>query len=456
MDDETERPRNTQTESSSRLDFFSRNHLPQTARSQCWRFAQSLHPSSPVLEPPCQGHCSYTLLLPDHKTIIQFRPPKHRLDLEITSAAHAIFGTLAPHTQLLGAITFAMSSPEHDNSNNNNNKNNNPSLIVYSHSLIEGTPLPSILSAHPEYPPSHPEPSLPSLNLEPLLTSLATSYFARSYTASLPSTSPLLAQLKRRVGQTLRQRLALLRAHLPARFRPVVEDVAGVFGELEAGLPWALTHGDLCGAGVGNVFVQLRGRGRLLQDQEGGVDVELNGLIDWAEGEYLPFGVGLYGVEEVLGRMVDVPVKGGGEGDKRRRFEYHPCAGRLREVFWEELEAAVPALVEDKVLRKRVEKARLLGLLLWYGIAFDDGALDRVVCPGRDDEELQKLDLFLLGANHGGDTDTALIPEEDDASDKDSGCAFNNECDDAYAENLDCYSDSRNEAEGACPVPGKL
>lgn len=34
-----------------------------------------------------------------------------------------------------------------------------------------------------------------------------------------------------------------------------------------------------------------------------------------------------------------------------------------------------------------------------YGIAFDDGALNRVVEPGRDDEELQKLDLFLSGSN---------------------------------------------------------
>lgn len=35
-----------------------------------------------------------------------------------------------------------------------------------------------------------------------------------------------------------------------------------------------------------------------------------------------------------------------------------------------------------------------------HGIAFDDGALNRVVCPGRDDEELQQLDLFLLGEDH--------------------------------------------------------
>jgi hypothetical protein len=30
-----------------------------------------------------------------------------------------------------------------------------------------------------------------------------------------------------------------------------------------------------------------------------------------------------------------------------------------------------------------------------YGIAFDDGALNRIVEEGRDSEELQKLELFL-------------------------------------------------------------
>jgi hypothetical protein len=81
--------------------------------------------------------------------------------------------------------------------------------------------------------------------------------------------------------------------------------------------------------------------------------------VDWAEGEWLPFGVGLYGIEELLGRMVE---DGGGE----RRFEYWPDAEQLRAVFWEALVAGVPELAEGSEFRARVEKARLLGLLLWY------------------------------------------------------------------------------------------
>lgn len=159
-------------------------------------------------------------------------------------------------------------------------------------------------------------------------------------------------------------------------------------------LPWVVTHGDLCGGGLGNLLVDFEGRGSVEGDvgdgdgnnrDGGGEDgdekggggrsggskgdsggdrggkesLRLTGLVDWAEGEWLPFGVGLYGVEELLGRMVE-------DGEGGRRFEYWPDADRLRAVFWEALVAEVPELVEGSELRARVEKARLLGLLLWY------------------------------------------------------------------------------------------
>jgi hypothetical protein len=44
-----------------------------------------------------------------------------------------------------------------------------------------------------------------------------------------------------------------------------------------------------------------------------------------------------------------------------------------------------------------------------YGVAYDGGALNRVVEPGVDDLELQKLDLFLSKTAFGGDTDPALF-----------------------------------------------
>ncbi|KAK4123741.1 hypothetical protein N657DRAFT_618768, partial [Parathielavia appendiculata] len=203
---------------------------------------------------------------------------------------------------------------------------------------------------------------------------------------------------RRRVGSTLRERMQWMRRALPTRFSAVVEEVWDAMDEIERRLPWVLTHGDL---GAGNVLVDL------VDDDAGNNNnkrlVRLKGLVDWAEGEWLPFGVGLYGLEEILGRRVD-------NGNGRARFEYYPCAERLREVFWQELVAEVPELGVDRELRARVEKARLLGLLLWHGIAFDDGALNRVVEPGVDDEELHKLDLFLLGTDHH--SDTVPVPDE--------------------------------------------
>ncbi|GAB1320564.1 hypothetical protein MFIFM68171_10774 [Madurella fahalii] len=390
------------------------------ARSQCWRFARARYPSAALREAPTQGYCSYTLYLNDD-TILQFRPPRHRLDLDITSVARNTFGELAPHVQLLDTIR---ASGAGDNESN--------SLLVYSLSRIPGIPFSSLHLPVPNHhhqsaspspsPPSSPSlaplpspsppPSNPNPNLEPLIRSFARLH-ATSYYSALPPTSPLLPALKRRVGRTLRWRLDQMHAHLPARFRPVVRRVLAGLGDIEARLPWALTHGDLVPA---NIMV-CAGGGTDGGGSCSGSGIQLRGLIDWAEAEYLPFGVGLYGVEELLGASAGGGSADGAHGDggsryppPGSRFIYFPDAARLRGIFWEELCGAIPELVTDVALRARVEDARLLGLLLWHGIAFDDGALDRVVRAGQDDEELQRLDLFVLGVA-ADDRTTAPVPD---------------------------------------------
>ncbi|KAI4596983.1 hypothetical protein KJ359_004893 [Pestalotiopsis sp. 9143b] len=134
-------------------------------------------------------------------------------------------------------------------------------------------------------------------------------------------------------------------------------------------LPWALTHGDLIPSNI-------------LVDSETGSIV---GLLDWAEAEWLPFGVGLYGLEELLGEEVD------GE------FTYFPEARKLRHLFWSQLLSHVPELRANPQLLSTVKEAQILGVLLWHGIAFDDGRLDRVVEKGTDDAEISRLDATLLG-----------------------------------------------------------
>lgn len=122
-----------------------------------------------------------------------------------------------------------------------------------------------------------------------------------------------------------------------------------------------MTHGDLIPANIMVVNVDDDDPAEEAEEEGGGeglrLRLRLGGLVDWAEGEYLPFGVGLYGLECLLGRTT---VAG--------RFEYYPCAEELRGVFWQELEAGVPELGpgDGGGLRARVEDARLLGVLLWY------------------------------------------------------------------------------------------
>jgi hypothetical protein len=189
---------------------------------------------------------------------------------------------------------------------------------------------------------------------------------------------------KGKVGNSLAWRLQLLQNIASKEVRTVVDEVQEALGDIEA-LPWCLTHGDLVPA---NIIV----------DPSSG---RLCGLIDWAEGEYLPFGVGLYGLEEILGHT------------QHGVFEYHPYHEFLRTEFWDSFNTALrrEGCAIQQLEMENVLLARKLGILLWRGIAFENGRLDRVVQAGAssDDLELHKLHLFLATAA-GND---ALIGSKD-------------------------------------------
>ncbi|KAK4032603.1 hypothetical protein C8A01DRAFT_20326 [Parachaetomium inaequale] len=387
----------------------SQTTLPEITRSTCLSYAQTRFPHATIREAPHQGRCSYTLFLlfnnNKNNTILQFRPPRHALDLSITAAAHLIFGeTLVPQTHFLGVINPRVTAAANEPSSSppcddtaEEVGGTTMIMLIYTHTLVRGVPLSTFLTLRLQEAKGTP----PSPPLEGVVRSLAQQYFIPSLRHSLPPSSARLPVLKRAVGWGMRRQAERLLRGLPVRFRGVVGEVVAAMGEIEGWLPWGLTHGDFLGGG--NVLVGFDGdEGGGGEGQEGKGEERLTGLVDWAEGEWLPFGVGLYGLEEVLGRTVT--------DGKGTRFEYYPDAERLRAAFWEEMVAAVPELACGSREREVVEKARLLGLLLWYGIAFDDGALNRVVQPGRDDEELQKLDLFLLGVCH--DIKTSPIPSE--------------------------------------------
>jgi hypothetical protein len=119
----------------------------------------------------------------------------------------------------------------------------------------------------------------------------------------------------------------------------------------------------------------------------------LNGMVDWAEAEYLPFGTCLYGIEYLFGYTPNNDRRDSVIG--KRHFQYYSCAAELRRQFWCRLRSIIPTLREDGKLLEAVLLAKLIGTLLWYGFAWDDGAIDRVVNAGEDGQELAYLETFI-------------------------------------------------------------
>ena len=118
-------------------------------------------------------------------------------------------------------------------------------------------------------------------------------------------------------------------------------------------------------------------------------DGHLFGLVDWTEAELLPFGICLYGLEEILGHMTP-----------ENQFIYYPDADQSRAAFWGRFRTEIPQL-EDKKTFEAVLLSRDLGILLWHGFAFDDGAINRVVQEGRDCQEICYLDTLFGDRIHG-------------------------------------------------------
>ncbi|KAL2074326.1 hypothetical protein VTL71DRAFT_8104 [Oculimacula yallundae] len=312
--------------------FFLRSGLTVQDRLDCYAFVEKLYPNSRISPASCQGYCSMTMFVGDD-VVIQFRPLQYRLDLRITSAARNIYGTFAPETRYIATLPAS-------------------GLLVYNMERVGGISFMDLrASKHDGGIPIH---------LRARLCTNFAAFLSKSWHKGTKRPEALGM-----VGRSIRTRLQSLCTDLPLRFRPKAQYILANLPHIEA-LPWVLTHGDIVAANI------------MVKPSTG----SLTGLVDWAEAEVLPFGVCLYGLEELLGEMTPCG------------FQYIPEARRLRNVFWVELERRIPDLRQSHVL-KAVKLARDLGVLLWHGIAFDDGAIDRVVQEGRDTEEIRRLDSFL-------------------------------------------------------------
>ncbi|KAI1143807.1 hypothetical protein F5Y05DRAFT_6975 [Hypoxylon sp. FL0543] len=314
--------------------FFDRCELPASVRDDCDAFVRSRY-SQPVRPAPFQGYCSYTVFVGE-TTVVQFRPFAHKLDTGITKVACDVFGSLAPETESLGELEGT-------------------GLYVFSMRRMPGISL-ADLRAEAKL-------SQGRSQREQIVRDFA-NLQATSWTHARSKES---IQEKRTVGSSILWRLELMANKLPARFRGIAKSVLNSWPEIEA-LPWVLSHGDFLPS---NIMVHPRS-GKLL------------GLVDWTEGEFLPFGVGMYGLQELLGE------------DRDGHFVYYPEAKYLRKLFWTELISSLPELSRDARRWALIRKAQVLGILLWHGIAFDNGKLDRAVEDGKDDGEIERLDVFLF------------------------------------------------------------
>ncbi|KAK5990123.1 hypothetical protein PT974_08389 [Cladobotryum mycophilum] len=342
--------------------FFTRNGFDQDTRNECDKYARSRFPNTTMTASQSQGYCSYTLALSDGY-ILQFRPEAFKLDMDVCGDAKVIYGHLAPATTYMGIVQGIARKDA---------SNESPILHAYLQETMPGIPLSQFMKNRVESADDARE------RRRRLMEDLAQAFALGFHNRRYPSRGAKV--IKGKVGNSIRWRLDRLKA-LPGYLYTHVSEVYRQLKSVERS-PWCLTHGDLLPC-------------NMMVDPETG---HLTGLIDWAEAEWLPFGMALYGIEEVLG--CDVPLGG---------FQYYDDHEELRRHFWHRF--LISSCHRDFGARpwlEEIQVSRKLGILLWKGIAFDDGRLDRVVEVGRDDAEMQRLELFLETSNLVGDFWTSL------------------------------------------------
>lgn len=317
-----------------------------------------------------QGACSTTFALQYtqndevHHKILQFRQPSFDLDINLVAEAKLVYGAYVPSVK------------RHDISCLSTYNISSPSTVCYEMDVITGVNFKTIAPAGPRLTETE------LRRQENLIRDFA-DFVSRgwhTYDTKQPA-------CQGKVGSRIPQKLSMLAEQLPYRqHRAVAQRILDNLSSL-AQLPVIINHGDTIPSNI-------------MCDPDTG---RLTGVVDWAEAEYLPFGTCLYGLEHFLGRLASSTRRDSVIGG--RLFIFYDDASELRRLFWQTLRSKISALQEDDNLMKLVVMAKTIGTLLWYGFAWDGGAIDRVITPERDMEELFYLDAFLDEAH-----DYASIP----------------------------------------------
>lgn len=374
--------------------FFLRNHLDQHDVEACLAFAGAVFPSLSWEEVERQGGCSWTLLgrrgsegafggdrmgklagcrggshndqrdggedvrEGDEAVLLQFRLGKHAVSMGVMKEASRIFSPLVPWVRELGSIRLG--------------EDGRMGLQV-----LEMEFIPDVVRLSDVLPREKALDPRTFKQCQGLVRDL-TLYFARAWDGGQMPTSSAVRQCHGRVGKSMVSRLRKLEKDLPVpalrvkarRTRQAVER-----GLLDA-VPIGVNHGDFLPS-------------NLLVDPSSWT---IKGYIDWAEAEVLPSGICLYGLEHILGYVED--ADGNGKRGKPH-FVYYEQAEELRGTFWEEFEQLVPAVKRTDV-RKALDLSRDVGILLWKGFAWDDGAINRVINLEDDLEEVACLEAWLI------------------------------------------------------------
>ena len=368
---------------STQTDFWERMGFQEEDRVICLTAVQEKYDGYSIEEFEYQGYCSFTILLSpreEHITsengiqssshtnilgvarqlVVQLRPSHHALDLDIAWAASEAYTWLAPNTTAVsihlpgGLLMYEMNKLEgmpvsrlqfRDRSVGNRTQKQQEFLIISFARVIAK---------------SWPKATSPKRRDSVIASKL-----------SLGDEQSLLSQCTGKVGSCIAHKLERLTEKLPDKWlREKAQSTRDRLHMVEQ-WPIVLTHGDLIPSNI-------------LVDEE---TWQITGLVDWAEAEFLPFGICLYGLDHLLGFLESCSSEPCGP-----TFVYYDNALQLRELFWTHIFKLVPEL---ETREEEVHLMRDVGVFLWHGYAWDEGAIDRVVDEVNDVEELVKLRALL-------------------------------------------------------------
>ena len=376
------------------LSFWHSNGLQEKDKKICMRAVRERYCAYDVEEFGEQGHCSFTIVIaplglptdsidgddfveasaPDLREggsfIVQIRPVQYALDLAIAQSAKMTYPALAPYIQGL-----EMALPNQ--------------LCAYKMERLHGVPFSRIQPRCRTLDPTQgrKQQRLVASFAEFIAHGWRVASNAQSLDRNIRADSPMedksamLLKCTGKVGSSIISRLEKLAIELPdQRLRDQAQHIPDQVQNVVE-YPVTLNHGDLIPSNI-------------LIDE----DWNITGLVDWAEAEYLPFGMCLYGLEHLLGylspasRSPKPHSDGTFTSSNAPEYVYFDNALQLRAIFWTRLLESVPELVSR---RAEIEMFRDLGVLLWYGIAWDDGAINRVVNEIDDAETVAYLRAFL-------------------------------------------------------------